>query len=62
MAIAEEEIVKVMTRSLEACGGTLSPEGAAAMAALPRLVETDLVRNGDRVILFETGSPEKYGY
>ncbi len=62
VAIAEEEIVKVMTRSLEACGGTLSPEGAAAMAALPRLVETDLVRNGDRVILFETGSPEKYGY
>jgi threonine synthase len=62
VAIAEDEIVSFMARSLDACGGTLSPEGAAAMAALPRLVEMDLVRQGDRVILFETGSPEKYGF
>jgi threonine synthase len=30
------------------------------MAALPQLVERDLVRESDRVVVFETGSAAKY--
>ena len=37
-----------------------SPEGAATLAALPELVDRNLVRAGDRVVLVNTASAEKY--
>jgi threonine synthase len=37
-----------------------SPEGGAVVAAVPRLVETGIIGEGDRVILFITGSGLKY--
>ena len=37
-----------------------SPEGAATLAALPELADRGLVRPGDRVVLVNTASPEKY--
>ncbi len=37
-----------------------SPEGAATLAALPELAARAMIRAGDRVILVNTASPEKY--
>ncbi len=37
-----------------------SPEGAATLACLPELADLQLIRPGDRVVLVNTASPEKY--
>jgi threonine synthase len=37
-----------------------SPEGAATLAALPELIERGVVSQGDRVVLVNTASAEKY--
>ena len=37
-----------------------SPEGAATLAALPELADRGMIREGDRVVLVNTASPEKY--
>ena len=37
-----------------------SPEGAATLAALPELADRGMIRPGDRVVLVNTASPEKY--
>jgi len=37
-----------------------SPEGAATLAALPELADRGMVRPGDRVVLVNTASAEKY--
>ena len=37
-----------------------SPEGAATLAALPALADRGLIRKGDRVVLVNTASAEKY--
>jgi threonine synthase len=37
-----------------------SPEGAATLAVLPELVDRRVIRPGDRVVLVNTASPEKY--
>lgn len=37
-----------------------SPEGAATLAALPELADRGLIRTGDRVVLVNTASAEKY--
>lgn len=60
IAVSEADIEAGMGEHLHACGGGLSPEGAAAIAALPRAVDEGYIRRGDRVVVFETGSPEKY--
>ena len=38
----------------------ISPEGAACLAALPQLLDRDLLRRGERVVAVNTGSAEKY--
>ncbi len=60
VAVGEDDIETAMVKEMATCGGPLSPEGAAAMAALPQLVNQGLIRKGDRVVVFETGSAEKY--
>ena len=37
-----------------------SPEGAATLAALPELADRQMIREGDRVVLVNTASAEKY--
>ena len=37
-----------------------SPEGAATLAALPQMADLGMIREGDRVVLVNTASPEKY--
>ncbi len=41
-------------------GMLLSPEGAAATAAYDRLIESGFLKPSDRVVLFNTGSGNKY--
>jgi threonine synthase len=41
-------------------GWWIGPEGAACLAALPRLLDERLIRPGDEVVVFNTGSLEKY--
>jgi threonine synthase len=38
----------------------ICPEGAACLAALERLVDTGTIRQGDRVVVVNTASLEKY--
>ncbi len=38
----------------------ISPEGAACLAALPQLLDRGLLRRGERVVVVNTGSAEKY--
>ena len=38
----------------------ISPEGAACVAAIGPLVEMDIIKPGNRVVAFNTGSMEKY--
>jgi threonine synthase len=37
-----------------------SPEGAATLAAIPELVDRGFIRPGNRVVLVNTASAEKY--
>lgn len=41
-------------------GILLSPEGAAATAAYDRLIESGFLKSSDRVVIFNTGSGNKY--
>jgi threonine synthase len=38
----------------------LSPEGAAATAAYDQLLESGFLKDSDRVVIFNTGSGNKY--
>ncbi|TXH73414.1 MAG: threonine synthase [Lysobacteraceae bacterium] len=38
----------------------IGPEGAACLAALPQLLDLGLLRHGERVVVVNTGSAEKY--
>jgi threonine synthase len=38
----------------------LCPEGAACIAAIPQLLDSGMIEGGDRVVVFNTGSLEKY--
>ena len=60
VAVTEQDIARGMAWRWPGPATPLSPEGAAVLAALPALLERDLIRAGEHVIAFETGRPEKY--
>lgn len=60
IAVSEEAILGAVREMLSSLGVFPAPEGAATLAALPELVSRRLVRPGDRVVLFNTGSGRKY--
>ena len=60
VAVPEAEI-RAATAALWRAGREgISPEGAACFAALPRLVDEGRIRRGDEVVVFNTGSLDKY--
>jgi threonine synthase len=60
VAIDEGELQQA-TRELAARSGVdVCPEGGAAWAALRRLRESSFIRDGDRVVVFNTGAGVKY--
>lgn len=60
LAVGEAEMRTAFGEARRELGLALAPEGAACLAALPRLADERLVRPGDRVVVVNTCAPEKY--
>ena len=60
IALAEVDINKALSGVWKDKGWWVCPEGAACLAAIPRLLDDGLIKSGDKVVAFNTGSLEKY--
>jgi threonine synthase len=60
LAVTDEAIRRVIRDEWRGRRFAWSPEGAATLAALPELADRGVVRPGDRVVLVNTASAEKY--
>jgi threonine synthase len=60
VAVSDEAMAEFVDRIGAATGIFAAPEGGATAAAIPRLLEMGVVRPGDEVVLFNTGSGLKY--
>lgn len=60
ITVSEAEIAEQVRHAFRERGCWLSPEGAACLAAIPRLRERGDLRDGERVVAVNTGSLEKY--
>jgi threonine synthase len=60
LAIPEADMLDEFRTTWNNQGWWVCPEGAACLAALPRLLDEGLIRRGERVVAFNTGSLEKY--
>jgi threonine synthase len=60
LAVAEEAILEAARTSAREEGILVCPEGAATIAAVPRLKETGFAGENDSVLLFNTGLGTKY--
>ena len=60
IAVKEDEMNETLSKVWKDKGWWICPEGAACLAAIPRLIEDELIKPGDRVVAFNTGSLEKY--
>lgn len=60
LAIDDESIRKTIREEWRDRRFAWSPEGAATLAALPMLADRGMIRKGDRVVLVNTASAEKY--
>ena len=60
VAVADAQIRRVIREEWRDRRFAWSPEGAATVACLPELADLALIRPGDRVVLVNTASPEKY--
>jgi threonine synthase len=60
LAISEEDIKRTLSGTWNDKHWWICPEGSACVAALPALLEQEMIRQGDKVVVFNTGSLEKY--
>jgi threonine synthase len=60
VAVSDEELIKAVGEIGALTGIFCAPEGAACLPALRKLIEQDLVRDGEAVVIFNTGSGVKY--
>jgi threonine synthase len=60
VSVSEQAIGQMLRGCFRARHWWLAPEGAAAFAALPALADRRLIRPGERVVVVNTGSCEKY--
>jgi len=60
VAVAEEDIHSTLSQVWKDKGWSICPEGAACLAAIPQLVESGQIQPGNKVVVFNTGSLEKY--
>ncbi|MGC8639291.1 MAG: threonine synthase [Isosphaeraceae bacterium] len=60
VSVSDEGIKQVIRDEWHARRFAWSPEGAATLAALPELLARRLIQPGDRVVLVNTASAEKY--
>ena len=60
LAVPEADIGATLGRVFRKTGWWISPEGAACVVAISRLVDERHIQPGDRVVIVNTGSWEKY--
>jgi threonine synthase len=60
VSVSEAEIAAELSRVWRDTRWWIGPEGAACIAAIPRLLERGLVKRGERIVVVNTGSSEKY--
>ena len=60
VAVSEAALAAELTRVWRDTRWWISPEGAACLAALPQLLDRGLLQTGERVVVVNTGSAEKY--
>lgn len=60
ISVSEEDISQTLTTVWKEKGWWVCPEGAACLAAIPRLLKDGLIQAGNKVVAFNTGSLEKY--
>ncbi len=60
VAVTDAELAAALRETVRAKGWSVCPEGAACLAALGPLVEREVIRPGDRVVVFNTAALEKY--
>lgn len=60
LSVTESEIHQTLSRVWEEKGWWICPEGAACIAAVPALLDQNMIEPGNRVVAFNTGSLEKY--
>lgn len=60
VAISEQDIAQHLTKIWQEKHWWMCPEGAACLAAIEPLVETKYIKAKDQVVVFNTGSFEKY--
>ena len=60
IGVTEQEIHDALSAVWKDKGWWVCPEGAACLAALPQLLEDGLIKPNDKVVVFNTGSLEKY--
>jgi threonine synthase len=60
IAVSEAALAAELTRVWRDTRWWISPEGAACLAALPQLLDRGLLQTGERVVVVNTGSAEKY--
>ena len=60
IAVPEADIHATLSSVWQEKRWWICPEGAACLAALPRLIDERLIQKGDRVVACNTGSLEKY--
>ncbi len=59
LAVAEERLPAIVDRAAKA-GLRIGPEGAATFAAVEDLAAAGDLKPGERVVVFQTGSPDNY--
>ena len=60
LAVSDDAIRRTIADEWRRARFAWSPEGAATLAALPELADRRMIHPGDRVVLVNTASPEKY--
>ncbi|MGA9340828.1 MAG: threonine synthase [Rhodanobacteraceae bacterium] len=60
VAVSERDIAAELARVWHETHWWIGPEGAACLAALPQLIDRNLLGRGERVVVVNTGSGEKY--
>lgn len=60
ISVSDDELIRAVAEIGSATGIFCAPEGAACLPALRKLIERDLVNEGETVVLFNTGSGVKY--
>jgi threonine synthase len=60
IAVTDDELIKAVAEIGAAEGIFTAPEGAACLPALRKLIDDDFVREGESVVIFNTGSGVKY--